>query len=138
LSSAWEDVVLITYHETYGHYDDMLRKHGLGHRPWQDIHSSVGLPGLPQSTAQPPANPTSASFVDAVNATLFANAHTRTGRYDVVVEWKADSVIQLWQRHNSLHHGEWSKVESIVTSMSHPCANEHKLSSQVILRHDKH
>jgi hypothetical protein len=120
LSSAWEDIILVTDHETLGAYDRFIEDNKLAMRGWMDVHSNVGPSKAFESgvTRLPaPSGPTLEDFGRRISAYLSRPVSVRTGRYDISIDWGSSQPNQVWNSLAAIPKEEWQFVESITTAL---------------------
>lgn len=144
LSSAWEDVIVVTYHASYDDHVRALREQGLRQRRWLDIHSSIGLPAVPGAPVlqqSMPAPVPAMEFAERWSGFGLGEVLERTGRYDITVEWHPQTPQQLWLALDSIPAAEWECIESIVTSLERrrqtDGSERFEFRSHIVLKHDK-
>ncbi len=148
LSSGWESVILITYHNS--NLRDAFEPFQF--EVWQDIHSSFGVVDYPfspmpprkESEVEKPHSSANTVYAMLANTGAFEGVWDRTGRQDITVTWKAqDPVTLMYDGFSRLPRNLWGKMANITTSlaMKNPPTDADKgkgpiFVSQITLRHD--
>lgn len=145
ISSAWEDVLLVSEHTSQRDHREEMNRLGVRLRAWLDIHSSLGLADLPQvetrasdSKQETPVRAFEEKIHSIVSSNECGDVHERTGRYDAEIVWAASSPQELWSLWSKLPREFWSSISSIATSFSRRLGDEsnYVVHSQVMKRHD--
>lgn len=119
LSSAWEDVILVTSHDRL---DELKRSYvakELRTRRWLDMHSSLGLPKIPQTDEGVRRNlfdDGAEEYVSRWQNYDVGRVTERTGRFDITIRWNAADPLGVWDLLNSIPAEEWGEVLSMVTT----------------------
>jgi hypothetical protein len=137
LSSAWEDIILVSYHSLESYKDETMQL-GLGLRVWQDAHSSVGLVECPPASAVKRSPALSESNLLTELKASGVEAYPRTGRYDLSIDWGTESPKDLFSKLNSIADHSWKKMWSMVHSQALDAEQPGRfnLRGQVIQRHE--
>jgi hypothetical protein len=145
ISSAWEDVVIITEHENMSDYFNSIADSDLElvAKKWQDIHTGIGVSLSDKSNEVKSdevklmqamvTSDVTEIFRSLNNVSVVAD---RTGRYDLSITWNTDCPITLFNSFNDLPIQVWSQISSMATSLYGNSNSKKYFVSQIILRHD--
>ncbi|MEX8518785.1 MAG: hypothetical protein AB3X44_09750 [Leptothrix sp. (in: b-proteobacteria)] len=143
LSSAWEDVIIVTYHRNMSDLVCNIDDFKLSMRSWMDIHSNIGIPAMP-CVGQVVVHSSSFVVKDfCARWNGYGNylISERTGRYDISIDWQTCSPHAVMGELCKIPAEEWGMIESINTSLYRPVnqagtsARAATFISQIILRH---
>jgi hypothetical protein len=146
LSSAWEDVILITYHKDIEDYQYVMVSLDLVSKAWQDIHSSIALAQKPNFSLTSIKVISTQSADDSTihpvvkqlrQLAMVKSIQKRTGRYDITVIWDTDKPENVWNALANLRKDFWQYISNNVTSLVvEEDQTKYYFVSQLILRHD--
>lgn len=145
LSSAWEDVILISHHNSMEDVLSFQNEFKLEYNLWQDVHSNFAKRiSLNPDLKIPKPSTQSNEFmplqkIHDLFKDLGATVSNRTGRFDLTVDWNTGDLNTLLKYFEQIPIPLLKQISNIVTSASYgnSVADEKfTFSSQIILNQD--